>query len=176
MTRAGHGCGRRGVSDTLAMAQGVARPGGRALHQRWWTEMAILQPHVSALSCVAATFPHSIVCPLCWSRLMVMRFATPHLHSGTCPGGGGSNPRLPAFSRCIAMDNPPPCGYDALMMASESVLRRRARLSDQRRPEFTSLVRLCGGALWESIACLRGATGKAIWRNCVWRSTRPWAP
>src|SRR2546429_322074 len=30
-----------------------------------------------------------------------------------------------AFSSCIAMDNPPPCGYYARMMASEGMLRRR---------------------------------------------------
>jgi hypothetical protein len=35
-----------------------------------------------------------------------------------------------AFARCIVMDNPPPCGYYARMMASGSVLRRRDRLSD----------------------------------------------
>ena len=53
---------------------------------------------------------------------------------------GGETPQLtinvaaprghPAFARCIAMDNPPPCGYYSRMMASESVLRRRDRLSD----------------------------------------------
>ena len=32
--------------------------------------------------------------------------------------------------RRIAMDNPPPCGYDALLRASERVRRRRERLSD----------------------------------------------
>src|SRR5262249_30937004 len=43
------------------------------------------------------------------------------------------------------------------------------------RPALKNLAMRCGGALWESIAFLRGATGKAIWRNCVWRSTLHWA-
>jgi hypothetical protein len=87
---------------------------------------------------------------------------------------GVSPTRTPC--RRIAMDNPPPCGYDALMKASESVRRRRERLRTTRRPERNSRARLCGGTLWVSIVCLRGATGKAIWRNSVWRSTLPWAP
>src|SRR5215831_832071 len=73
----------------------------------------------------------------------------------------------PACARCIAMDNPPPCGYYSRMMTSESVLRR---------PELNSRARLCGGALWASIVCLQGATVKAISRNCVWRITLNSAP
>jgi hypothetical protein len=71
------------------------------------------------------------------------------------------------------MDNPPPCGYYALLRASERVRCRRERLSDHAQ---TRAQQLCAAMRRDTMGIYRVFAGKAIWRNYVWRSTRPWAP